>query len=409
MSSVYRINSGSSATGTAVLFGDSIVSHLRAAEVPAVAISDGGEALARAASHLVRTFRISRILTGLFLILHGLAHARAGTVLVDPARSWRLFDGTALGTVMVWITGTLWAIAMVGFVAGGLGLLGVVGVRRHARRLTFIAAIASVLLLAVAARPYAIAGAMIDIVLFVLLGFAEVRLLRGQWIWHRTLLESVGAPASSPSRIRRIAGGTGSVVGWIFLVYVTALVALRPWHRTWGTTRTDLVMALPGDGFASRVVATHAVTIHAPASAVWPWLVQIGQDRGGFYSYTWIENGLLGAGIRNADRIHSEWQELREGDFVRSVRTDWLGGRFAETAGWRVANIEPQRSITLAGWGTFALVPVDSATTRFVIRTRAGEGGFFTAPLDVLILEPGHYLMERRMMLGIRERAEASR
>jgi hypothetical protein len=208
--------------------------------------------------------------------------------------------------------------------------------------------------------------------------------------------------------VRRIAGRVGNIAGWVFLVYLAVLVVLRPWHLTWGATSAELDMSLPGDGLAPRVAAMHAVTIDAPVSAVWPWLVQIGQDRGGFYSYTWIENGLLGAGIRNTDRINPEWQQLGSGDFVRSARRDWLGGRFADKTGWWVAEVEPERSITLIGWGTFALLPVDSGTTRLVIRSRAGDGGFLSAPLDVLLFEPGHFLMERRMMLGIKERAERS-
>ena len=406
----YRTGDGSigMGTGTAALFGDALVTQLRAAEMSPPSVSGDSDSLSRAAAHLVRTFRVSRVLTGLFLSLHGLAHSRAGTVLVDPERSWRLFDDTLLGTAMVWTTGILWAVSMLGFVAGGLGLLGVVGLRRHSRRLVLAAAIASVLLLALAAKPYALAGAVIDVVLFALLGFTEVRLTRGEWMWHRTLIEDAATPVGPATRARRVTRRIGNTAGWVFIVYLAVLVVLRPWHLTWGATDAELDMSLPGDGLAPRVAAIHAVTIDAPASAVWPWLVQIGQDRGGFYSYTWIENSVLGAGIRNTDRVHPEWQQLRAGDFVRSARRDWLGGRFAEKTGWWVAEIEPERSITLIGWGTFALQPVDSATTRLIIRTRAGDGGFFSAPLDVLLLEPGHFLMERRMMLGIKERAERS-
>ena len=408
MPSPYRMTDRSLGTGSAVLFGDSIITQLRVAELSSLPASGDSPSLSRAASHLVRTFRISRVLTGLFLILHGLAHSRAGTVLVDPARSWRLFDDTPLGTVMVWTTGILWAVSMLGFAAGGLGLLGVVGLRRHSRRLVLAAAIASVLLLALAAKPYALVGAVIDVVLFALLGFTEVRLTRGDWMWHRTLIEDAAAPAAPATRARRVVRRIGNTAGWVFIVYLAVLVVLRPWHLTWGATDAELDMPLPGDGLAPRVAAMHAVTIDAPASAVWPWLVQIGQDRGGFYSYTWIENYIFGAGIRNTDRVHPEWQQLRAGDFVRSARRDWLGGRFADKTGWWVADVQPERSITLIGWGTFALQPVDSATTRLIIRSRTGDGGFLSAPLDVLLFEPGHFVMERRMMLGIKERAEQS-
>ena len=357
---------------------------------------------------LARAVRVGRVLIGVFLILHGLAHARAGSVLADPARSWRLFNGTVLGAIMVWTTQALWAVSMLGFIAGGLGLLGVAGVRRHAQRLIIVAAVASGLLLVLAERPYALGGAVIDIGLLVLTAASAIGKRHGRWIWHRTLLEELSSAPRTGVRERHIARTFGNVAGWVFLAYVAILGAIRPWHRTWGTTEAELGLRLPGDEIAPHVAAMHAVTINAPASAVWPWLVQMGQGRGGFYSYTGIENNLLGAGIHNADRIHPEWQDLREGDFVRSARPDWLGGRFRDRTGWLVVDVETGRSITLLGWGTFAVLPIDATTSRFLIRTRAGDGAFLWAPFDFLILEPGHFLMERRMMLGIKERAEAA-
>ena len=89
-------------------------------------------------------------------------------------------------------------------------------------------------------------------------------------------------------------------------VYV---LLLRPWFLGWGVTRAELSKSLPGDTLVSQAnsTATRAITIHAPPQRVWPWIVQIGQERGGFYSYTWIEN-LLGCGIVNAESTHLEWQ-----------------------------------------------------------------------------------------------------
>jgi len=92
---------------------------------------------------------------------------------------------------------------------------------------------------------------------------------------------------------------------------------LRPWHVRWGATEAEVRRALPGDELLPnpKLSATHAITIHAPVAEVWPWLAQIGQGRGGFYSYTWIEN-LLGCDIHNADRVHPEWQNLKAGDQI---------------------------------------------------------------------------------------------
>ena len=100
---------------------------------------------------------------------------------------------------------------------------------------------------------------------------------------------------------------------------ITALYAfvVRPWHLRWGATDAEVDMTLPCDELVEqpKLNATHAITINAPASKIWPWLVQMGQTRGGFYSYDWLEN-LVGCHMHNADRIHAEWQELQVGDEV---------------------------------------------------------------------------------------------
>ena len=93
------------------------------------------------------------------------------------------------------------------------------------------------------------------------------------------------------------------------------LLAGRPWLRRWGATDHELTRVLPGDSLAPNpaIQSTWSVTINAPAAAVWPWIAQLGQDRGGFYSYAWLEN-LAGCHLRNADRIHPEWQHRTVGE-----------------------------------------------------------------------------------------------
>ncbi|HYX24502.1 MAG TPA: hypothetical protein VFC23_10155 [Thermoanaerobaculia bacterium] len=199
-------------------------------------------------------------------------------------------------------------------------------------------------------------------------------------------------------------------------------IALRPWFMRWGAEGWDSRRTWPGDELSPRPlsVATRAITIHAPASRVWPWILQIGQDRGGFYSYTWLEN-LVGARMKNADRILPEAQERKVGDTV------WMAPkeRYGEKASMRVAILEPERAMVLippgdfeklastgeAPGGTWALFlePVDASTTRLVVRSRGprkpglGEKIFRTFAFD-----PAHFIMERRMMLGIKRRAEAA-
>lgn len=121
-------------------------------------------------------------------------------------------------------------------------------------------------------------------------------------------------------------------------------LAVRPWHLRWGATDEELETLFPGqqEDPDETVTATHAVTIHAPIQEVWGWLVQIGQDRGGFYSYQWLEN-LMGCGLRNADRIVPEWQDLQVGDSVRL---------HPKAAPLPVTHVEPGRALILAGgWG----------------------------------------------------------
>jgi len=182
-------------------------------------------------------------------------------------------------------------------------------------------------------------------------------------------------------------------------------IFIRPWHLRWGATDEELNMPLPGDDLVEhpKLDATHAITIAARAEDVWPWLVQVGQKRGGFYSYTWLEN-LVGCAMHNADQIVSEWQELKVGDEV------WLHPKAPPL---KVLAIEPGRAIVLENSWVFFLNPIDDHTTRLIIR---GRGEFNpdlkNSLLNFLvwrgIFEPAHFIMERKMMLGIKERAEAT-
>jgi hypothetical protein len=184
--------------------------------------------------------------------------------------------------------------------------------------------------------------------------------------------------------------------------------ALRPWQRTWGTTRSEARRPLPGDAIAPKAnyETTRAITIDAPSDAVWPWLVQLGQGRGGFYSYDWLEN-VFGLDIHSSDQVVPEWQQVELGDPVRMAPPD----RFDGTARMDIALIEPERALVLrspaeapadqaASW-TFVLDPVDDATTRLIVRTR-----MMTTPVMRAVLDPAHFVMERKMLHGIKQRAE---
>jgi hypothetical protein len=172
---------------------------------------------------------------------------------------------------------------------------------------------------------------------------------------------------------------------------------------SWGATAEEATRRMPGDDLLdpADIVATRAISIDAPPSAIWPWLVQMGPGRGGAYTYDWIEN-LLGLDMHSADRIHEEWQDLAVGDVTRSG-----DGKL----GMRVEILEPERVLSsrseAGDWvWTFALEPQGGAT-RLISRNRIAMGGAAAGQrLGMLVMEPGSLVMERKMLLEIKQRAE---
>ena len=172
-------------------------------------------------------------------------------------------------------------------------------------------------------------------------------------------------------------------------------VAIRPWLGRWGATDAEVRAELPGDESvpSPAVQQTRAVTIEAPVGEVWQWLAQIGQDRGGFYSYEWLEN-LAGCRMRNADRVHPEWQTREVGETVL----------LHPAGGLEVLVFEPEKALVLIGGWYFALQPDGDSRARLIARFRQGPGP--TAIAYGLLLELPHLIMERKMLLGIKQRAE---
>jgi hypothetical protein len=178
----------------------------------------------------------------------------------------------------------------------------------------------------------------------------------------------------------------------------------------WGTTEAELHAVWPADGLVDRpkFTWTNAVTIHRPAREVWPWLVQLGQGRGGLYSYDWLEN-LVGCGVHSTDRVMPELQvPLKVGDRIV---------RMARHAPYNpVAFVDPGHALVLGGvrdpdedlfagrasstWA-FIAEPVDDHTCRLVIRSRGRS-------LIARLQAPMQFVMQRKMMLGIKQRVETS-
>jgi hypothetical protein len=194
------------------------------------------------------------------------------------------------------------------------------------------------------------------------------------------------------------------------------LLAARRYYRNWGTTKEECDTALPGDELVSQpaVQTTEGIWIDAPASAVWPWLVQMGQDRGGMYTYEKLEN-LVGLQHRNADRIHPEWQHLAVGDVIRLVPRGWMGLRngialpvVALVEGESIVLRLQPPDVPVDGVWSFHVVAHWEDRCRLLVRTRAR----MRVPGEALGAEaagPVMSLLTRGMLQGIKRRAEESR
>lgn len=196
---------------------------------------------------------------------------------------------------------------------------------------------------------------------------------------------------------------------------------LLPRLRGWGATGDEVSRPLPGDDLIPEPLyaTTHAITVRAPAAAVFPWLVQIGQNRGGFYSYDFLEN-LMRLDIHSADRIHPEWQDLEPGSDYMSLDPE-------ETMKLTVTQLDPPRAFVVrtggpdeapapagdffkgeiaASWA-FVVEPLEAGSCRLLIRFRALWRETVPAAFArAFLLEPSHFVMERGMLRGIRARAE---
>ncbi len=178
---------------------------------------------------------------------------------------------------------------------------------------------------------------------------------------------------------------------------------IKPDMMRWGATHEEAAASMPGDDIAPFVSSTRAVTIDAPREKVWPWLVQLGADRGGFYSYTFLEK-LLGYENDNVAEIVPEFQDMPVGRIVPSSPP---GTEKAGELNWRVVGVDPGTSFVLEDWGAFVLRDAGQGRTRLLVRTHGWKTPTWLGRLGYEVTMPLHYIMERRMLLGIKARAEA--
>ncbi len=194
------------------------------------------------------------------------------------------------------------------------------------------------------------------------------------------------------------------IVG-VFLLGILAIKLLTPVMDRWGATEAEIQAVFPGDELvpAPAKFANRGVTIQAAPEDIYPWLLQIGADKGGWYSYSWLETAA-GCPNTNADRIHTEWQNLAVGDPVLMC---------PEGSGpppYIVAQLHPNRAMVIGhqdengAWVDlyqFVLVPQSDGSTRLIMRTRTMMTGGMWDVFNTLA-----FFMEQQMQRGIKVRAE---
>jgi hypothetical protein len=197
-------------------------------------------------------------------------------------------------------------------------------------------------------------------------------------------------------------------------------LGLRNWCMRWGTTPAEVHATLPGDDlfpvYAGQ--ATHAITIHASPQQVWPWLMQIGQDRSGFYSYTIFEN-MFGADMPKVEHLVPDWKPRAVGETVWFATPKRFGGQGKMIP----AIVESNRAFAMVspndwqrlqaggraqeGMWTFTLEPLGNGQTRLIARVRGGTPPTLTSRLvGRLFWEPAHFVMEQKMLRTIRDLSE---
>jgi hypothetical protein len=212
------------------------------------------------------------------------------------------------------------------------------------------------------------------------------------------------------------------MLGMVIMVFSLVTPFLNPWRRRWGVTDDEQRRDYPGDDLVPypKGVYMHAITIHSPAAEIWRWLVQIGQDRGGFYSYEFLEK-IIGCKIKNTDKIVPEFQHIEVGDSVPMHPS--MGSPY------HVYTIDPGRSLTLSlredvatgksfeleggmpgkyqnmSW-LFFLDERDDGTTRLISRSRNDWNDSLGNTIFYGIFGPLTLEMDRKMLKGIKKRAE---
>ena len=205
-------------------------------------------------------------------------------------------------------------------------------------------------------------------------------------------------------RVGKILGVTTGGAASVGLTLLASYPCWRTWCLTWGATEDETAATIPGDELLTNanIVSTRAIGIDAPSKAVWPWLAQMGSGRGGVYTYDWVEN-LFGLHMHSVEVVLPQFQNVAVGD------TQTLG---KHGPALRVAICDVQRSLVLnsddGNWiWAFVLEPSGSGTRLISRNTIATPGASWATRLVYrYFMEPGSLIMERKMLIGIKQRSE---
>lgn len=188
----------------------------------------------------------------------------------------------------------------------------------------------------------------------------------------------------------------------IFIQIVIALLLFRPYIIEWGATKSEVQASLPGDEYTETILSTRAININKPQNEIWEYLVELGADRKGFYSYVFLEY-LFGCKLEEQTNIKKN--ELKLG---RLIPIKSSNSSDSHTIGFTVISIDQGQSFVLKDWGSFLIRKTDNNTSRLIIRTHGKTPNNLIEKLEYLFFDVLHYIMEKRMMLGIKDLAETN-
>ncbi|MBP7593943.1 MAG: hypothetical protein KBA85_20235 [Chloroflexi bacterium] len=218
------------------------------------------------------------------------------------------------------------------------------------------------------------------------------------------------------ARKKRLNGRFARLLAFIAGVWAVGtavyLLFLWPWMKNWGATTAETRADLLGDDMVAQANLrfTKGITIQASPAQVYPWLLQIGVDRGGMYSYDWLEN-LFGLNVHSTDRIVPEYQKVQVGDFWRFTPKDYV---LNPGPGLYVRQLRENEAVLLCfgmegkaedpcvdSW-QFVLLPQADGSTRLLLRSNMAMKPELPIKLTYFV----QFIMERKMLLTLRERAE---